>query len=63
MIVFLSLISIVATTEAKTPRSKKKATPKGGAVNNSITAVLFQNDNTLLSAGDCDGYCHLHFAG
>lgn len=47
--------AIQATTEAKTPRSKKKATPKGGAVNNSITAVLFQNDNTLLSAGDCDG--------
>lgn len=47
---------VIATTEAKTPRSKKKSTPKGGVVNNSVTAVLFQNEYTLLSAGDCDGY-------
>ncbi len=48
--------SLKVSTEVKSSRSKKKATPSGLSAVSSVTAVLFQNDYTLLSAGAADGY-------
>ncbi len=39
----------------KSSRTKKRTTPSG-AVSNSVTAVVFQTDNTLISSGAADGY-------
>lgn len=49
------LIFHLASTGLKSSRTKKKATP-GGSTVNSVTAVLFQSDTTLLSSGASDRY-------
>ena len=47
-------VIILAVTDLKSSRTKKKTTPSGQAVN-SVTSVLFQTDTTLISSGASNG--------
>lgn len=47
---------VIAHTEVKTSRTKKRATPSTNCGVSSVTSVLFQNDYTIISAGAADGY-------
>ena len=41
--------------DPKSSRSKKKNTPNTSVTVNSVTAVIFQNEHTLISSGATDG--------